>query len=94
MRIVLFIDNEAYLLLDEVVFKPGGHLKGGYVVNGDWKFEIRGGISLALAGREVVNSWQCLVPYEYITIPPDIIGDYNYVMEWASKQDRSHRCLV
>ncbi len=91
MKILLFVDNDAYLLLDKVRF-AGNKLKGGQVVNGDWNLEIRNGTSVAIIGETVLNSWEYTAPYYYVVVPEDIPGDYYDVVRWAVNQDRSHRC--
>jgi len=93
MKIVLFVDDQPYLLLDKVKF-VGNQLKSGQVVNGDWELEISQGISRAKIGDEVLNAWQYTAPYYYLAVPPEVIGRYEDIIGWAVNQDRSHRCPV
>ena len=94
MRILLFVDDEPYLLLDNVKF-AGYQLKSGRVVNGDWDLEINfnGQSCLRVDGR-ILRTWEYSAPYYYLTIPDDVQGTYQYVVGWAVNQDRSYRCQV
>lgn len=83
--ICLFLNGEPSLLLRDIKRDSEGNLKTGFVVNGLWNFEIRKDEVLAKSGNYIVNRWPVPEYYE-MTIPDNVKGDYNTVMEWARKE--------
>ena len=84
-RIVIF---PMPLLLREVRRNEDGSLKSGYVINGDWNFEIRNGEHLAKAENRIVNRWPAY-PITEVAVPDGMkcnYTTYNEVIEWARTQ--------
>lgn len=84
MRVVLLTPRGA-LLLTKVKRDDAGRVKSGYVENGAWNFEIRGGEQLAKSGNTIVNRWPDS-PSKEVVIPDTVRGDYNAVITWAERQ--------
>lgn len=77
------------LVLTRVTRNADGSLKSGYVVNGDWQFEIRGNEYLCKAGSHVVTRWQQarLQPLREVTVPASMRSKhYNEIIAWAEEQ--------
>lgn len=86
-RVVLFFDGRSPLYLRDVRRDADGRVKSGYVVNGDWNFEIRGDECLAKSGNSIVNRWQLdRTLVREVVVPPEIQGHYDDVIAWAEKQ--------
>lgn len=76
------------LYLTSVVLNPDGTIKRGYVINGDWDFEVDNGECLAKDGHRIVNRWAAPKVIDMIEIPSDssVGDDYDSAIEWAENQ--------
>lgn len=84
-RIVCWVDGSP-LLLRDVERNANGSLKSGFVVNGGWRFEIRGSECLAKCGDSIVARWPAPQVIPEIKVPDRMGGDYNDIIEWSKKQ--------
>lgn len=83
--IVLLRDGRADLLLSEVKYNADGSVKSGFVVNGAWNYEVRGGEELAKSGNYIATRWPART-YTLVEVPKEVKGDYNEIMRWAEEQ--------
>lgn len=77
--IVLFENGRASLLLSGVKYDEEGNLKSGFVENGGWYLEIKGGEFLAKSDYHIVTR-RPSPEYDIMEVPKEIKGDYNSVM--------------
>lgn len=81
MRVVLFFDGGP-LLLDDVKRHADGTIRTGYVENGCWNFECRGGEMLAKDGNWIVNRSPVPDTREFV-VPEDWTGNYQEIIDRA-----------
>lgn len=78
------------LYLSPAHYDKDGTIKSGYVVNGDWNFEVRGSECLAKAGNHIVNRWPKPEKFLEVKIPRGQFMnnsyDYNKVIKWAESR--------
>jgi len=83
-RYVVFINNMPLYIKEAVLCDNGKVVQFGYVVNGDWNFEVRNNEWLAKEGNRIVTRWPFdKTTYKHVLVPAHIKGDYNEVIEWA-----------
>lgn len=85
MSVVVFF-SRGPLWLNNVKRSPDGSVKSGYVINGDWNFEVRGGEHLAKDGRFIVNRWPAEPLREVEVTAKFGYHQYNEAIAWASAQ--------
>lgn len=82
---VLFVNGSPLLLAD---IKESGSDISGYVVNGNWDFELTGNICRAYVcgSRELMNEFPATLD-RIVAVPREQnLTDYNAVIAWAEKQ--------
>lgn len=81
-RYVWFADGRADLLLDSCTLDENGNAIKGYVINGDWDFEIRDGEVLAFSGRFVKTRRPVPEKVETFKVDESLKGKgYNTVLD-------------
>jgi len=77
------------LLLAKIKRDTQGLIKSGYVVNGQWNFEVRKGECLAKEGNMIVNRWKAPDKVIEWKVPEgQHVGysTYNEVIDKAEKE--------
>lgn len=82
-HVVVWVPSPLYLT--KVIRDTKNNIESGYVINGDWNFEIRNEECLAKDGNKIVNRWKKPDKIDEVIIPKNIkFGyDYNKAIKWA-----------
>lgn len=77
------------LLLARIKRNEQGIIKSGYVINGQWNFEIRDGECLAKEGNTIRNRWKAPDKVlEWVVPQGTFVGypNYNEIIDKAEKE--------
>lgn len=81
---VVLVFGDSGLLIEVRSRQKDGTVKTGYVVNGDWNYERRGDYVLARDNNgRIANKWLYTPTDREVSVPPNIKGHYNDIINWA-----------